>query len=143
MARRAKRGCEKPIALAERSLESGLKCFIPLQRHLGVIDASLESVLKTLLDFMGQDLPKPDLMIYVRCQPEVSRQRITKRSREEEDSIPMDYIGKLHELHVNWLVQVGQSGQKVIVFENDLGREDEDREAYVNVAKEIVAMSAC
>jgi len=42
--------------------------------------------------------------IYLRCDPLTSFERIKKRGREEEKSITLDYLQKLHNYHEDWLV---------------------------------------
>ena len=42
--------------------------------------------------------------IYLRCTPEIAYERISKRARNEENSIPFEYIKQLHLYHDNWLL---------------------------------------
>ena len=46
---------------------------------------------------------KPKGYIYLRCGPEVSHDRIKKRSRSGEETIPLEYLKKLHVRHDKWL----------------------------------------
>lgn len=46
---------------------------------------------------------KIDAIIYLRSTPNVSMERINKRSRQSEDLIPYEYINQLHLLHDDWL----------------------------------------
>lgn len=62
--------------------------------------------------------------IYLRLDPETSFQRIHKRSRNEEKSIPMEYLQHLHELHEEWLLAPELRDNVCIIdasvdFEND------------------------
>ena len=44
-----------------------------------------------------------DLIVYLRTDPEVVFERIKKRCRNEEKTIPLDYLRCLHRLHERWL----------------------------------------
>jgi deoxyadenosine/deoxycytidine kinase len=62
--------------------------------------------------------------IYLRLDPETSFDRIHKRSREEEKSIPLEYLQHLHELHEEWLMDPEMRDNVCIIdatadFEND------------------------
>jgi len=43
-------------------------------------------------------------VIYLRSSPEVSYERIKKRNREGEETIPLEYLKQLHNLHDRWLM---------------------------------------
>ena len=45
----------------------------------------------------------PDAYIYLKTDPKVCFQRISKRSRNEENGIPLEYLRKLSEKHDGWL----------------------------------------
>jgi deoxynucleoside kinase len=44
-----------------------------------------------------------DLFVYLRTDPEVVYERILKRDRTEERTVPFEYIKSLHEIHEDWL----------------------------------------
>ena len=46
---------------------------------------------------------KIDAVIYLRSTPEVSLQRIKERGRPGEESIGIDYLTSIHQLHEHWL----------------------------------------
>ena len=45
-----------------------------------------------------------DQIIYLRTNPEVVFERIKNRNRSEENTIPLQYLKELHDLHEEWLV---------------------------------------
>ena len=47
---------------------------------------------------------KPKGFIYLRASPEISFERIKKRSRSGEETIPFEYLKELHNKHENWLM---------------------------------------
>ena len=47
---------------------------------------------------------KPKGYIYLRAKPEVSYERIKKRSRSGEETIPFEYLNELNKKHDDWLM---------------------------------------
>ena len=47
---------------------------------------------------------KIDGIIYVHTSPDVCYNRIKKRSRTGEESIPLEYLKKCHDYHDNWIL---------------------------------------
>ena len=48
---------------------------------------------------------KPSGFIYLKTSPQVCFDRLVKRGRSEESSIPLDYLISLHNKHEDWLVR--------------------------------------
>ena len=48
---------------------------------------------------------KPTGFIYLRADPEISYQRIKKRCRPGEETIPFQYLEELHNKHEKWLIE--------------------------------------
>jgi deoxyadenosine/deoxycytidine kinase len=49
-------------------------------------------------------MQKPDAFIYLQVGPEVCYQRLTRRARSEEATVPLEYLQQLHQKHEDWLV---------------------------------------
>lgn len=49
--------------------------------------------------YADENVPKPNLMIYLRSNPEKCKERINKRGRGYEEYISLGYLRRLHELH--------------------------------------------
>ena len=47
---------------------------------------------------------KPSGFIYLRADPKISYERIKKRSRPGEETIPFEYLEELHNKHEKWLM---------------------------------------
>ncbi len=43
--------------------------------------------------------------VYLRCEPEISYQRLQKRSRDEEKSVELSYLKDIHNCHEEWLMK--------------------------------------
>ena len=46
----------------------------------------------------------PKGYVYLRASPDISYDRIKKRNRNGEETIPFDYLKELHNKHENWLL---------------------------------------
>lgn len=50
------------------------------------------------------DRLEPDGFIYVRAEPVISLERLKKRARDEESSVPLEYLVDIHKRHDEWLL---------------------------------------
>merc|ERR1712122_19382 len=117
--------CQKPVKIMERSLLSARYCFVENLINTGKMEESEYLVLSEWFNFFIT-CPQLDFhvdqIIYLRTDPEVAHDRLKKRDRVEEHSVPLQYlkgitkptksyifikkylISDLHELHEDWLV---------------------------------------
>lgn len=65
-----------------------------------------------------------DAIIYLRTTPDVSNDRIKKRSRDGESSIPMEYLKELHKHHDDWLLN--EKNIPVLVLDSDTIKYDKE-----------------
>ena len=96
----------KSIIFMDRSLEGDLNTFTKMLKEDGDIDNLEWSAYKKwntmFTDLIGKNIQTRH--IYLRCTPEIAYSRISKRARNEENSIPFEYIKQLHLYHDNWLL---------------------------------------
>ena len=79
-----------------------------------------------------QRLPTPDLMIYLRAEVSTLQERITRRGRREEQSMPEDYLQRLHDRYEQWFEGYERSDKLAItVDELDFVHQPSDREALL------------
>ena len=82
------------------------------------------------------DIFKNACTIYLQTSPETAVQRIEKRSRSEEQSIPLEYIELLHKKHEKWLVNSDERDSNVIIVdaEKNLFKDNELRKVMGQIA---------
>jgi len=90
------------------------------------------SVYRTLFSNMEPHFDKPDTLIYLNVSPEKALERIHKRGRESEQSIPLEYLQRLDREYENWL---STYTGKVKVF--DYNRDDTYNE-IINYVESLV-----
>ena len=50
---------------------------------------------------------RPDGFIYLKADPDVCSERMARRNRSEEGGVKLEYLEQLHNMHEQWLGQVG------------------------------------
>ncbi|ODN04972.1 Thymidine kinase 2, mitochondrial [Orchesella cincta] len=130
------------VRIMERSLQNNRYCFTELARREGRLQPEEFAVLSEWHSWMEEHFNlNLDLLIYLRTSPETVFNRMNQRGREEESSVPFDYLKNLHETYEDWLVKgkVGNFGpalncdgsdnnfrldpnQKVIVIDANQGK---------------------
>ena len=84
------------LAVYERSPISNRQVFT----QLGFEEGRLNDLELNLFDTMYTKLAwEPDVIIYIRTDPEVSMQRMQKRARDCESCVPLTYLKAIHDKH--------------------------------------------
>lgn len=91
----------KYIRITERCCLSNL-LFISKNVKDGDLDNIEYTSLLYTYDHLVNDI-KPDIIVYLRSDPETCLKNIKERGRPEEKDIPIDYLKDLHDLHDEWL----------------------------------------
>ncbi len=76
-------------------------------------------------NLMKRYLVYPDLLIYLRVDPETSLQRIAERGRKAEVGITLEYMQKLHEGYEEFIEEMNRYTQVLILNWNQYLKMDE------------------
>lgn len=116
---------DKKLKIVERSIFTDRNVFAKALYETGKMSNIEWKMYNKWFDWLVLDLinkiGEPAGIIYLRCQPEISYERLKIRSRNEEASVPLEYLEKLHNYHDEWLL----NNKNTIVidvnkdFEND------------------------
>lgn len=90
------------LIITERSLDADKNVFAKMLYDDGCIDDINYNI---YLQFYNSYKTKynTDGVIFINADPSVCHQRVMKRDRTGEDSLPLEYLQKCDNYHVNWL----------------------------------------
>jgi deoxyadenosine/deoxycytidine kinase len=121
-------------ALIERSIFTDRNIFAKTCREDGLIGDIEWHDYVSWFDWLTQEFKvEPQGFIYLRCEPEVSLERIKKRNRSGEETISLDYLKKLHEKHDEWLLN--EKSSKVLTFDVNAESTPEKIQEMIHVVK--------
>lgn len=113
------------INLTERSIYSDNKIFAKMLRDDSKINNIEWKLYENWFNWLSHKFEaKPESIIYLRCDPQIAYERVKKRHRNEEDSISLDYLTRLHQYHDNWLLNEKEIPVKVINVDVDFEGDD-------------------
>ena len=93
------------LQVLERSVFSDRYCFAKNCHEQGFMNALEWKLYQEWFSWLVSEyVIKPDGIIYLRVEPEICHARLQRRARHEEESVSLEYLDQLHELHENWLV---------------------------------------
>ncbi len=96
---------ENTIIITERSIYTDREIFAKMLYDTRVMKPVEYQIYNKWFDEFIEEL-KVDGIIYIKTSPNKCDERIHKRSRKGESSIPKDYLEKLNKYHDNWLLPV-------------------------------------
>ena len=102
--RKARRENPDAVIITERSLYTDKLVFAKMLFEKGFIEDVNYKIYLTWFDEFAIDC-QIDKIIYVKTDPDICFDRINKRGRLGEDSIPFDYIQECNIYHENMLTQ--------------------------------------
>lgn len=84
----------------ERSIFSAKNVFVEALYENGILETGMYHVLHEWFNHIESNFNvKADLIIYLRCKPETSFNRLKIRGREEEKSVDFKYLHQIHITH--------------------------------------------
>ncbi|XP_076666264.1 deoxynucleoside kinase [Andrena cerasifolii] len=92
-----------PYKIMERSVYSA-RCFIENMKRTKMLRDVEFVVLEDWYDWCLKSAHiETDLIVYLRTSPEVVYQRMKARARKEENSVSLEYLKQIHDIHDEWL----------------------------------------
>ena len=110
---------EKQIRFCERSIDSVYNIFINNLKRDKLLNPLELYWIDRFYEWLRRMVPKPDGIIYVRCDPQVSFNRVNKRGRPEEKGIPLELLQSIHDRHEEWIVRLDKGHLEVLTIDNN------------------------
>jgi deoxyguanosine kinase len=90
----------------DRSLDTNKYIFEKMLYNNGKISEIEHKMYHLWFDFYHKYVKNNfnNIIIYLRCEPEIASERIKKRGRVEEKDITIEYLTQLHNYHDEWLL---------------------------------------
>lgn len=107
---------QRNIIVMERSLETDRQIFCRMLNKDGFIDTLEKKLYDDWFQHLDDMLPSVDAYVYVDTKPDISFERLTKRARDGESVIPIEYLQELDEYHHKWLFE--ENNLPVLNFDN-------------------------
>lgn len=90
-------------AIADRSIYEDAYIFARALHHLGNLAERDYESYRSVFDLVMAGLPRPDLLLYLKCPVSVLMERIRRRGRGMESGITEDYLSLLDSYYQEWL----------------------------------------
>lgn len=90
-------------AIADRSIYEDLHIFSRALVHLGNLSERDFMAYRRVFELVVGNLPRPDLLLYLKAPVEVLMERIRRRGRTIEAGIDQDYLALLDSFYEDWL----------------------------------------
>jgi deoxyadenosine/deoxycytidine kinase len=90
-------------AISDRSIYEDAYIFARALHHLGALSERDFYAYRNTFNMVANSLPKPDLLLYLKCPVPVLMERIRQRGRAIESGITADYLALLESFYDEWL----------------------------------------
>lgn len=120
------------LTICERTVETDRNCFAQQLLEDGKISELEWKLYDQWFLWLTSDNKhlKPIGTIYLRTEPDKCLERINKRDRTEESSIPIEYLQSIHEKHDKWLLN--SKSENVLVLNGNIEfQNDKKRMEYI------------
>ena len=96
----------EPFRIIERSIYSGHYCFALNSYRSGFLSPLEWDMYNAWFNFLIPDYCKPPRgFLYLRVKPTIAFQRLRKRARSAEATVPLDYLEQLARCHDDFLIK--------------------------------------
>ena len=111
-------------------------CFGITAHELGNMTTEEWDIYAEMFAALKRYLRYPDVVVYLRVEPEVCKERMDRRKRPEEEGVPLDYLKKIHDQHEKFIEEMSRYTRVLVVDSSPIS---EDQVAAVNHAVEELA----
>lgn len=108
---------KKYVIITERSLNTDRYVFARMLFESGKMEDICYQIYLNWFDTFSEEFPVHKI-VYVKVEPEICHSRISKRAREGEDCIPLEYLQSCHKYHEEMLQMNHENTEKMVLDGN-------------------------
>lgn len=123
--------------IQDRTIYEDAYIFAPNLHSMGLMTTRDFENYFTLFNLMSGFIKAPDLLIYLRASVPTLVKQISKRGRDYENSIRLDYLKRLNERYEAWINSY--EGGKLLIIDVDDNNFSENKEDLGNIVNKINA----
>ena len=90
-------------AIADRSIYEDAYIFARVLQHMGNLSERDYQAYRRVFDMVVANLPRPDLLLYLKAPVSVLVERIRQRARSVESGITAEYLSLLDSFYEEWM----------------------------------------
>ncbi len=109
-------GDRRPL-VQDRTIYEDAEVFAEHLRERGILDARDHRLYRDFYETLRDELPPPDLLVYLRCPLRTLARRVRARGRDYERAVPRAYLASLEALYERWLA--GYRHSPVVVIDTE------------------------
>jgi deoxyadenosine/deoxycytidine kinase len=128
------------IVIMERSIYSGQYIFTKMAYEDHNLNFQEYNELTYSFDKIEENINKPEFIIYLRSDPNICYDRLMKQNREEENSVTLEYLKRVHEYHEQLFISNQQYLPCAVIILNVDGKESNNvvAEKFINMINKLM-----
>ena len=128
------------VVIIERSVLTDCNVFATLLHESGKISELEWKLYNEWFSWLTGHFKKvkPDKYIYLKADPEVSFNRMVKRTRDEETNIPLEYLEQVSDKHDKWLLSDAMENVITIDVNSDFSDSDNFKTTVIDRVSQLI-----
>tara|TARA_Y100000385_G_C13096336_1_gene641569 strand:+ start:2401 stop:3120 length:720 start_codon:yes stop_codon:yes gene_type:complete len=128
------------VVIIERSVLTDCNVFATLLHESGKISELEWKLYNEWFSWLTGHFKKvkPDKYIYLKADPEVSFNRMVKRTRDEETNIPLEYLEQVADKHDKWLLSDAMENVITIDVNSDFSDSDNFKTTVIDRVSQLI-----
>ena len=128
---------DKKYIILDRSLDTDKHIFEKMLHDQNIITNLEHQIYQDWSSFYLTHVKTPvkNLIVYLKCNPNIALQRVAKRAREEESNMSFDYINSLNEYHDTWLLNNNTDNVLIVDCDKEFENDEEYQQEIFNKIK--------
>jgi len=135
-----KQNTQDNVIIIERSVLTDCNVFATLLHESGKISDLEWKLYLEWFSWLTEHFSsvKPDKYVYLKADPEVSFNRMVKRTRDEETNIPLEYLISVSKKHDTWLLDDSMENVITIDVNSDFSNSERFKTTVIDRVSQLI-----